>query len=241
MKLLPYVVLAGLSACTSLETRPVKITEVYPPGTVASTAAKVRPETAKQDEAFRQPLLKAGQQWTYRRIDLWRNQETERFRQELMFEEDRRWTVRWTILDSEDARRRGSITGEFFEPGSHAFADKSISGDYAPLRFPLATGKTWHFEYAVRGNGREVRVAQTAVVRGWEEVSVPAGSFRTLRIEHDGRYQANESGYSWNGTMRETFWYAPAAGRIVMREYRDTKGGGGIWDQWRDELVAMRL
>ena len=34
---------------------------------------------------------------------------------------------------------------------------------------------------------------------------------------------------------------APAARRVVMREYRDTKGDGAPWDQWRDELVAIRL
>jgi hypothetical protein len=35
--------------------------------------------------------------------------------------------------------------------------------------------------------------------------------------------------------------YAAAARRVVMRECRDTKGDGSLWDQWRDELVEMRL
>ena len=241
MKLMPYVFLATLSACTALETRPVKVTEAFPSGSIRPGAPQAGASRAGKDSATPLPALKAGQQWTYRRVDLWRNQETERFRQELAFEEGGHWMVRWTILNSDDAQRRGSITGELFDPASHGFADSRISGDHAPLRFPLNTGKSWKFDYVVRSNGKEVKVAQTAVVRGWEEVRVPAGTFRALRVEHDGRYRASESGFSWSGKIRETYWFAPSVGRVVMREYRDTKGDGGPWDQWRDELVAIRL
>lgn len=240
MKLLPFIVLVGLSACTSLETRPVKVTGVFPPGSV-SLVAPQRGTTAAPTSAAAPPQPKAGQQWTYRRIDLWRNSETERFRQELAFEDRGRWIVRWTILDSEDARRRGSITGELFDPASHGYSDGRLSGAHVPLRFPLAPGKSWSFDYVVRSTTREVAVKQTAVVRDWEEIQTPAGRFQALRVEHDGRYVASEGGASWNGKIREIFWYAPAAGRIVMREYRDTKGDGGTWDQWRDELLEMRL
>ncbi len=238
MRLMPFVFFATLSACSTLETRPVKVTEVFPPGSVGPSAAAAG---GGKESAATRPALKAGQQWTYRRVDLWRKQETERFRQELAFEEGGRWMVRWTILDSDDVQRRGSITGEYFDPASHGFADSRISGDHSPLRFPLNPGKNWSFDYVVRSNAREVKVAQTTVVRGWEEVRVPAGNFRALRVEHEGRYMASESGYTWSGKIREIYWYAPSAGRVVMREYRDTKGDGGPWDQWRDELVGTRL
>lgn len=241
MKHMFVIILAALSACSTLETRPVKVTDVLPPGSVRPNATHAGANAAGQESTASAPLLKAGQQWTYRRVDLWRNEETERFRQELAFEEGKRWIVRWTIVDSEDARRRGSITGEFFDPSSHSFADGSVSGRHLPLRFPLTPGKSWSFDYAVRGSGKDVKVTQTAVVRGWEEVRVPAGTFRALRVEHEGRYTASESGFSWSGRIREIYWYAPAAGRAVMREYRDTKGDGSPWDQWRDELVEMRL
>ncbi len=241
MKLMPFLLLATLSGCTLLETRPVKVTEWFPSGSIRPNAPQARASEVGKDSKTALPALKAGQQWTYRRVDLWRNQETERFRQELVFEEGGRWMVRWTILDSDDAQRRGSITGELFDPASHGFADSRISGEHSPLRFPLNPGRSWSFDYVVRSSGKEVKVAQTALVRGWEEVRVAAGTFRALRVEHDGRYVASEGGFTWSGKIRETYWYAPAAGRVVMREYRDTKGDGSPWDQWRDELVAIKL
>lgn len=241
MKFMQFALLSTLAACSALETRPVKVTEVFPPGSNRPTSSQTT--RSSSDGRATSPVLelKVGQQWTYRRVDLWRNQETERFRQELVFAEAGRWMVRWTILNSDDAQRRGSITGELFDPASHGFADGKISGNHFPLRFPLNPGKSWSFDYAVHGNTRDVKIKQTAVVRGWEQVRVPAGSFRALRVEHEGLYSATEAGFSWNGKIRETYWYAPEVGRVVMREYRDTKGDGGPWDQWRDELVAMRL
>ena len=207
----------------------------------ACSAQEARPVLANQTEAAMDsvvaPTLKPGQHWTFRRIALWRNEETERFRQELVFEEADRWMTRWTILNSDDPVRRGSITGELLDPASHAYADKKISGRYEPLRFPLATGKTWSFKYEVDGGLRKTAIQQQASVTGWETVTVPAGTYRALRVEHHGRYTASEIAYSWSGTIRETYWYVPAISRVVMREYRDTRGDGGTWDQWRDELV----
>jgi hypothetical protein len=52
---------------------------------------------------------------------------------------------------------------------------------------------------------------------------------------------ARQDGMSWQGRISETLWYAPVAARIVRRDYRDTKGDGGVWDQWREELVELRL
>ena len=231
-----------LSACSALETRPVKVTSVYPPGSIRPDAPVTRDQAGAKAEPVSAPAYKAGQQWAYRRVDLWRKEETERFRQELAFEEAGRWMVRWTILNSDDPVRRGSITGELLDPASQSFADSRMSGRNEPLRFPLSPGKSWSFEYGFQSQpGRQIRVTQTATVKGWETVSVPAGSFRALRVEHAGRYTANDWGYVWSGTIREVYWYAPSARRVVMREYKDTKGDGGTWDQWRDELVELRL
>jgi hypothetical protein len=246
MKIAPILLLSCLFGCTALETRPVKVTQTFPPGSInpdspiamtRTGATAARENLVAAAETVSAPKLASGQQWTYRRIDLWRNEETERFRQELIFEEAGHWMTRWTILNSDDPVRRGSVTGELLDPISHAYADKKVSGRYEPLRFPLATGKTWSFKYEINGNLRKTTVQQQAKVIRWETVTVPAGKYRALRIEHQGTYAALEGGFSWSGTMRETYWYAPAVSRVVMREYRDTKGDGGVWDQWRDELV----
>lgn len=226
----PFILFAGVSlaACSSLEERP-------------STAIRSVSLDANPAEVTPAPSLKLHQYWTYRRFDLWRKEEIERFRQEMTYAQGSHWTVRWTILDSTDAARQGSVTREVFDAASHAFADGRMKGRHEPLRFPLAPGKTWKFDYTFKLNAKEVKVAQTASVQGWEMVNVPAGSFRALRVEHLGRYEASEGGNQWQGKIQETYWYAPAAGRIVKREYRDTQGNGSTWDQWREELVDLHL
>jgi hypothetical protein len=186
------------------------------------------------------PQISAGQQWTYRRIDLWKNEEVERFSQTFNLQVNNRWSVAWGILSSADANRLGTTT-EQFDADTHGFADPRMSGQYIPLNFPLTPGKTWIFSYHFKSKPDTlVEVNQTALVTRWEDVTVPAGTFKTLRIEHTGRYRATQAPQSWQGRINETFWYAPDIGRVVAQEYKDTTGAGKTWDQHRDELVALR-
>ena len=223
-----------IAGCSMMESRPTKITKTYsPPSEKISFFG--------ENEKVEAPAFIAGQQWTYRRIDHWQKREVERFRQELFFPDEKLWIVRWSILNSDKAARMGSVTGELFNPLNHSFADASMSGTYEPLRFPLAKGNSWSFDYSIPS--KNLIVSQTATVGGWEQVTVPAGRFRAVRITHEGTYSAKEAvgSFSWTGRISETYWYAPEIRRVVQREYLDTKGDGLIWDQWRDELVDMKL
>lgn len=206
----------------------------------AESRSVAAPQGLAQNVA--QPLLQVGETWSFQRVDLWRNEVVERYEQELRIKEGDRWTVQWRITDTQDARRRGSVTGEYLDARTLAFADTRMKGRHVPLNFPLQVGKQWSFQYEiVPEHHRNVVIDQTAKVVGWEEVTVPAGRFRTLKVVHEGRYRATDSGYTWNGSIRETYWYSPEARRVVRMEYRDTKGDGTPYDQWRDELVSMRL
>lgn len=237
MKNFAAVTLAAccLAGCGALEPGPVTINKIE-----QGTPSRQSANEAKEDRQA--PVLASGQKWTYRRVDLWRNKETERFRQELFFPDDKLWIVRWSILNSDKYSRMGSVTGELFDTRNHSFADASMSGHYEPLNFPLSEGKSWTFDYAIPSKHLQVR--QTATVRGWETVEVAAGRFRALRITHEGMYTARDAKdgiYSWSGRIKETYWYAPSARRVVKREYQDTNGEGGLWDHWQDELLDMTL
>jgi hypothetical protein len=187
------------------------------------------------------PKLMAGQQWNYKRMDLWKNEEAERFSQTLMEDANGKWRVYWTILSSIDGTRIGT-TPEQFDAATHGFADPLLKGQHQPLKFPLSIGKSWTFSYQYQSKADTlVDVTQTAQVMQWETVTVPAGTFKALRVEHAGRYTATKDNQSWRGRITETYWYAPDAGRVVAQEYKDTTGTGKTWDQRRDELVAMRL
>ena len=185
------------------------------------------------------PFLIEGMQWTYRRFDLWQNGEIERFSQTLVSAEPSYWVVRWQILSSKTKERVGSITGEILFTDTHGFDDERMVGRSESLRFPLAVGKSWTFSYKFSGKpGSVTEISQTARVKGWETVSVPAGRFRAVRVEHEGRYNTSSGSGRWSGRIQEVYWYAPSVRRVVAHEYKDTTGDGAAWDQWRDELVS---
>ncbi len=186
------------------------------------------------------PKIVNSYQWTYRHIDLNKNEETERYTQVFESERDGYWTVQWMILSASDVNRIGT-TPERFESATQSFADPRLTGHHEPLKFPLSIGKTWSFKYQYQSKpGSHVDVQQSAVVKGWETVTVPAGTFKTLRVEHAGWYTATEGSRRWRGRISEVYWYAPDALRVVAKEYQDTRPSGSTWEHHRDELVDWR-
>ncbi|MDP2795820.1 MAG: hypothetical protein Q8O25_17325 [Sulfurisoma sp.] len=201
------------------------------------------PAAAQPSREVESPALLAGESWTYRRINLWQSFETERFRQDMLGGVGKHLTVLWTIVSAEDERRRGSVTYEYLDAATLSFFDPKAEGRHVPLLFPLYPGKRWQFQYKYipAGGVGSLKIEQTAVVEGWEQVRVPAGTFRALKVVHTGRYWATEHMNNWSGSIHETYWYAPEAKRVVRMEYRDTTGSGAQWDHWRDELVNMTV
>lgn len=200
------------------------------------------PVAAQPSAEVEKPLLQPGESWTYRRIDLWKNAESDRFRQDILGGVGDRLTVLWTIVAAADEKRRGSVTHEYLDGTTLSFFDPKMEDRHIPLQFPLHPGKRWTFHYKYSpAVGGSLRVEQAATVAGWEDVRVPAGTFRALKVVHVGRYWATDHSFDWSGDIRETYWYAPAAKRVVRMEYRDTTGSGSQWDHWRDELVEMTV
>ncbi len=84
------------------------------------------------------------------------------------------------------------------------------SGAFA---WPLEVGKAWTSVYQFRDNLRNLRfnrVATTWRVVTEEEVTVPAGAYKTLRLEGEN------SGNTW------TTWYTPSQ-RLVVKEIHERK------------------
>jgi hypothetical protein len=197
--------------------------------------------TAQSSQEVKKTDLVTGENWSYQRINLWNNQITERFRQDLQGGVGDHRSVLWTINFSQDGRRLGSVTREYLDATTLAFFDPKMEGRHIPLQFPLSPGKHWKFQYKYNPGSSRLTVEQAAVVEGWEDIKVPAGNFRTLKVVHTGYYHAIENASSWNGRIDEIYWYAPKAKRVVRMEYRDTTWDGSQWDHWRDELVEMNV
>lgn len=91
------------------------------------------------------------------------------------------------------------------------------------FKWPLRIGEKWSSEYTLRDYSRGVHLHPSKIevnVRTYEKVTVPAGTFDSLRI------QAGE----------KTFWYAPSIGWIAKEQI-----GSSGKDGWLLELEEYKI
>ena len=78
------------------------------------------------------------------------------------------------------------------------------------LRWPLVVGNSWDFTNPMSEGAKfEWHVS----VAGWEEVTVPAGKFKTVVVKAEGAVAPHY-------TQSRTLWYSPDAKRFVKQEFR---------------------
>lgn len=106
------------------------------------------------------------------------------------------------------------------------FNTKSLS---AFREWPLEVGKTWQYKGEFMGG--ETSLAQTAQVVAYEDVTVPAGTFKAFKIEYSG--SAYRGGRSWKRV--DTYWYAPSV-KADVKALVDTPDHQGIL-----ELLSYKL
>jgi len=109
---------------------------------------------------------------------------------------------------------------------TEASADPSTSdkpGLWFP--FPLHPGQTWVNDYNWKITGAAATAGQAednGKVFGWEDVTVPAGTFHCIKAEVDTRF------YGKGGMADEsqlTYWYAPKVNRFVKFDYHSNYEG----------------
>jgi len=86
--------------------------------------------------------------------------------------------------------------------------DKPVPGDIKAIGYPLENGEpSW--------------VVRMARVPTWEEIRVPAGKFRALLVEFQGRRERPPFSPLVTQRFSVKVWYAPAVGRYVKLECRE--------------------
>lgn len=104
----------------------------------------------------------------------------------------------------------------------------TYSPDWNDWQWPLEVGRTWTSTYNFSSGGRSASNAgATWSVKAEESVTVPAGSFKALRIE---RAPGNQSNHV------VTRWYAPELG-LVVKQVESRSGQPG---QIVQELVSHK-
>jgi hypothetical protein len=124
----------------------------------------------------------------------------------------------------------GGGLGEVFEPPLRHF------------RFPLQVGARYPYAYEVvskRGSSERTKNEGVVTIFGWEEISVPAGKFRALKIEAKGTLQRLDvRGAVW---QRWAYWYVPGAKRWVKSIYEDGPIGRPDTFETKRELELLEF
>lgn len=139
-----------------------------------------------------------------------------------------------------------------------------------PLAFPLSIGKTWEVEYTEDHPNRQhssEHFRSVYKVTGWEDATVPAGTFHALKIEADGDWSAalapavaavagtrlDAQGATTvmqsnritpktiSGRTYKAFWYVPVVRKWVksVEEYYDANGMRN--ERYTDELESYKV
>ena len=106
---------------------------------------------------------------------------------------------------------------------------------FAPnLDFPLTVGKQWSQDYkgTYVGSNKPVARKITREVKGIEQVTTAAGTFRAFKLESDDR--AGPRDY-----FTTTYWYSPETRSIVKLLFDGSSGGQATGLQRQIELIKF--
>lgn len=194
-------VLALPAGCAIKPLPPFAATAIPPPGA---------------PRALRVPLV--GQSWTYRQLNFFNSSVVDVIQETVA-------SVAPTIVVNRQAGSGSARPDERHASWGQLLRDPVW--DY-PMNFEapvplwpasLAVGANAAADTRYRMDGGSVRFwAQVScVVRGWERVTVTAGSFDTLRVERLIRLDHQDPTRS-ETVRRDTLWLSPEVGRWVARE-----------------------
>jgi len=139
-----------------------------------------------------------------------------------------------------------------------------------PLAFPLEPNKAWVIDYTEDHPNRahkSERFQSPYSVVGWEDVTVPAGTFKALKIEADGSWTAeiepatnsanlarndsqgttevhqtaNITATTATGRTYKAFWYVPAIKRWVKYDEEYYGNNGGLTERHAGELESYKV
>ena len=214
------------------------------------------------------PPVKAGDTWAYQTVV-----ET--------------GTTGWTKTENELTVSRVSATTIYYsvkqsgstQPPREAYASadwsrlRNVNGKETvvahPMSFPLAIGKTWDLTYTEQHPNKRHRFEQwdhKYVVLGYENVDVPAGKFKALKIESEGHWNAElepknevaQGAVTSNGSTTmvtqvqhngaepssgrtyKAIWYVPEVKRWV-KSVEEYYGSNGVRsERYTEELTAFK-
>jgi hypothetical protein len=186
------------------------------------------------------PPVKAGDRWVYQRHDLLKDKLIEKAEFAAAAVAGDAVDLRRTPLGADGKPEAAKAETFRFDWGRGIRTSVVESGNYRYFDFPLQPGKQWSYKYRrpSSGGGPSTDFDAKAEVKGWQEVTVPAGKFRSLLVRHAGEFKPTSG--AGTGSYQMDVWYSPQVRRIVKEEFQGYVEGQ-ISVKFRTELVEYQV
>lgn len=180
------------------------------------------------------PAPKVGDIAKYRTVDLWNGSELSTTSNEIIELTSDNITIRNTS-STRPAPTTVKYTREWQACRSMKGSDAVVCA--GALKFPLQSGNKHAYEKAPWLTG-EGHTTANCEVKAEEKVTVPGGTFDTVRTECSGFWNRVFNGSS-SGRVTEAYWYAPSIHRVVKVQYADTLSSGQSNTKTQTELTEF--
>ena len=190
------------------------------------------PCRAAGEQCLERPDFKVGDRWVFKTTNVYNNEELSKFEQKITEIGDDEIKIDQTTISSKNEANVGRVVKRKADRSTWTFPNSRIfDGKFVALAFPLEVGKTWTNEYKWKRSDSGTTYFDSPVkVEGWEEVQVPAGKFRALKVVHSGYYSSQTTSSSWKGRTAETMWYSPEIRKFVKYLFDDQGGDKVLYE-----------
>ena len=184
---------------------------------------------------------RVGDTWQYRVRSMWKNVEERTFVHQVTAVSEREVRETMSEVASGDNASEGKSFGSDprfvewrgkgfyfveFNPFLQVFGALQPDTAWKSLTVPVENPSSWYSQ------GR---------VRGWDSVSVPAGSFKALRVELSSSRAARASSVQEPQRVQYVIWYASDAKRTIKHVRTVYAASGSKLDEETYELVKYRV
>ena len=208
-----------------------------PPATASRPVASIPSTSEPSNLPTDSTLPPAGSQWVYGFID-------RQYGRRQIYVAVRVMRVNGSLIDesvafsgSNNVETQRSVSAGEARFLTHRFANGAELTEFAPY-FLAANGERAS-AMAITATGYPVGSSSlpgftsTAQIQGWEQVTVPAGTFRALRVEMAGNRGLDFfTRDAVAGRFKLTVWYAPEVRRFVRLEHM-------TWSAYRDAPAQL--
>ena len=177
---------------------------------------------AQTDKPVPRPEVKLDDRWVYRNTNLRRKPSVIIYELRVSFVDPR---AIHAVIERQGGRRETDATWTRDWNAVNAVDEGVFEVEKGIFQFPLSVGQQYPAMWEVRrprAGEFHVRHERKVTIMGWEDVEVPAGKFRALKLQADGYYRRIDTLAS--DEARNTYWYVPQVKRWEKHVYQDVRG-----------------